>query len=39
MSKQGGSMRIESSEEVGTTIFITFCFEKDGRHKNLKAVK
>lgn len=24
MNKQGGSMRIESSEEVGTTIFITF---------------
>lgn len=24
MNKQGGSMRIESSEEIGTTIFITF---------------
>lgn len=24
MDKQGGSMRIESSEEIGTTIFITF---------------
>ena len=28
MNKQGGSMRIESSEEIGTTIFITFCFRE-----------
>ncbi len=34
MNKQGGSMRIESNEEIGTTIFITFfASEKDGRYK------
>ncbi|MDA2179066.1 HAMP domain-containing sensor histidine kinase [Bacillus cereus] len=40
MSKQGGSMRIESSEEVGTTIFITFLLPRRMEDiKNLKAVK
>ena len=39
MNKQGGSMRIESNEEIGTTIYYIFASEKDGRYKNLKAVK
>ncbi|TNP03311.1 HAMP domain-containing sensor histidine kinase [Bacillus pacificus] len=40
MNKQGGSMRIESSEEVGTTIFITFLLPRRMEDiKNLKAVK
>ncbi|MGH1285850.1 HAMP domain-containing sensor histidine kinase [Bacillus toyonensis] len=40
MNKQGGSMRIESSEEIGTTIFITFLLPRRMEDiKNLKAVK
>ncbi|PQZ55469.1 MULTISPECIES: HAMP domain-containing sensor histidine kinase [Bacillus] len=40
MNKQGGSMRIESSEEMGTTIFITFLLPRRMEDiKNLKAVK
>ncbi|MEG7969498.1 MULTISPECIES: HAMP domain-containing sensor histidine kinase [Bacillus cereus group] len=40
MDKQGGSMRIESSEEIGTTIFITFLLPRRMEDiKNLKAVK
>lgn len=40
MNKQGGSMRIESSEEVGTTIFITFLLPRRMEDiKNLKAVE
>lgn len=40
MNKQGGSMRIESSEAVGTTIFITFLLPRRMEDiKNLKAVK
>lgn len=40
MKKQGGSMRIESSEEMGTTICITFLLPRRMEDiKNLKAVK
>ncbi|MGW5979642.1 HAMP domain-containing sensor histidine kinase [Bacillus mycoides] len=40
MRKQGGSMRIESSEEMGTTICITFLLPRRMEDiKNLKAVK
>ncbi|MDR4369735.1 ATP-binding protein, partial [Bacillus cereus] len=40
MNKQGGSMRIESSEEIGTTILITFLLPRRMEDiKNLKAVK
>ncbi|MFJ8355599.1 ATP-binding protein [Bacillus paramycoides] len=40
INKQGGSMRIESSEEMGTTIFITFLLPRRMEDiKNLKAVK
>lgn len=40
MQKQGGSMRIESSEELGTAICITFLLPRRMEDiKNLKAVK
>lgn len=40
MKKQGGSMRIESSEEMGTTICMTFLLPRRMEDiKNLKAVK
>ncbi|UNP76357.1 HAMP domain-containing histidine kinase [Bacillus nitratireducens] len=40
MKKQGGSMRIESSEEMGTTICMTFVLPRRMEDiKNLKAVK
>ncbi|MCQ6358771.1 HAMP domain-containing sensor histidine kinase [Bacillus cereus] len=40
MKKQGGSMRIESSEEMGTTICIIFLLPRRMEDiKNLKAVK
>ncbi|QWG36116.1 sensor histidine kinase [Bacillus mycoides] len=40
MQKQGGSMRIESSEEMGTTICIIFLLPRRMEDiKNLKAVK
>lgn len=40
MNKQGGSMRIESSEEMGTMITITFLLPRRMEDiKNLKAVK
>lgn len=40
MKKQGGSMRIESSEEMGTTICITFLLPRRMEDiKNLKTVK
>ncbi|MEY8349341.1 HAMP domain-containing sensor histidine kinase [Bacillus cereus] len=40
MNKQGGSMRIESSEEMGTMIAITFLLPRRMEDiKNLKAVK
>ena len=40
MNKQGGSMRIESSEEMGTLVVITFLLPRYMEDiKNLKAVK
>lgn len=40
VNKQGGSMRIESSEEMGTAICITFLLPRRMEDiKNLKAVK
>ncbi|PFJ17414.1 two-component sensor histidine kinase [Bacillus cereus] len=40
MNKQGGSMRMESSEEIGTTIFITFLLPRRMEDiKNLRVVK
>ncbi|MCX2827541.1 two-component sensor histidine kinase [Bacillus pseudomycoides] len=40
MTKQGGSMRIESSEEMGTLVVITFLLPRYMEDiKNLKAVK
>ncbi|PEE36756.1 sensor histidine kinase [Bacillus pseudomycoides] len=40
MTKQGGSMRIESSEEMGTMVMITFLLPRRMEDiKNLKAVK
>lgn len=40
MTKQGGSMRIESSEEMGTMVMITFLLPRRMEDiKNLKAIK